>query len=93
MVIVPVLLLLKKLPVKKAHATAILIILPVCLISAFFYFQDADFDLAQTLNVGLGVVAGGVLGASLLKKASNKLITIVFAVLMAAAGVKMLFFS
>ena len=92
MIIVPVLLLLKKLPVKKAHATAILVILPVCLVSAFFYFSVEGFDLLTTLNVGLGVIAGGLLGSLLLKKASNKLITVMFAAVMAAAGVKMLFF-
>ena len=53
---------------------------------------ETPIALTNTLNVGLGVIAGGLLGSLLLKKASNKLITVMFAAVMAAAGVKMLFF-
>ena len=92
MIIVPVLLFLNKLKVKVAHATAILIILPVSIVSSFFYLNFEGFDLGLTVNVGLGVLAGGVIGAFLLKEASNKCITAIFAAVMAAAGIKLLFF-
>ncbi len=92
MVIVPVLLYVNKLTVKAAHATALLVILPVSIVSGIFYLGIDSFDAGLLLNVGLGVLAGGAIGALLLKKASNTLITVIFSVLMAAAGVKLLFF-
>lgn len=92
MIVVPMLvLLLKKYP-KIAHATAILIILPLSLVSGIFYAIFGSFDLAQGVPTSVGVIIGGVLGALLLSKLSSKWITIIFSVAMAVAGVKMLFF-
>ena len=39
-----------------------------------------------------GVLAGGIIGAFLLKKLPPKWVVVIFAVVLAAAGVKMLFF-
>lgn len=92
MIVVPILTIGLSLAVKKAHATALLIILPLSIISAVFYlfFGSGNFEIV--LPVGIGVVLGGVLGAFLLKKLSSKWVVIIFSVLMAAAGVKMLVF-
>lgn len=92
MVIVPVLFWLNRLPVKKAHATALLVILPVSIVSGLFYLNLEGFDLSLFLQVGVGVLVGGVLGALLLKKAPNGFVTVLFALVMLGAGVKLLFF-
>lgn len=92
MIIVPILLWLNHAPVKKAHATALLIILPVSIISGLFYLNLDGFDWSLFWQVGVGVLAGGVLGALLLKKASNHFVAILFALVMLGAGVKLLFF-
>lgn len=92
MITVPVLTMLCGYEPKKAHATAIAVILPVSIISAIIYVIKGYFKLKLTIAVGIGVIAGGILGAVLLKKFSNSVITKIFAVLMLVAGVKLLFF-
>lgn len=92
MIIVPTLVLLLKYNPQNAHATAILIILPISIISTLFYAYFGVFDLGVTLPVSIGVIAGGVIGAFLLSKLSNKWLIIIFSVVMAVAGAKMLFF-
>ena len=59
MVIVPILLWLNHAPVKKAHATALLIILPISIISGLFYLNLEGFDWSLFWQVGVGVLAGG----------------------------------
>ena len=76
---------------KSAHATAILIILPISLVSAVIYIVRGKFVWQTGLPVGAGVIAGGILGALLLSKLSNRIIRLLFALVMLAAGVKLLF--
>lgn len=78
---------------KVAHATAMLIILPISIASAVTYVSNGYFDLTLTLSVGGGVIAGGIIGALLLKKLNSGVIAIIFAVLMMAAGIKLAFFQ
>lgn len=92
MLVVPMLAFLAGMPVKKAHATAILIILPVSALSGIIYAAFGNFTLSAGIPVTAGVLAGGVLGALLLKKLPVKWISVIFAAAMLAAGGKMLFF-
>ena len=92
MVVVPMLVILLKLSPKKAHATAILIILPISVISAVISVVNGHYDLGVGIPTGLGVIAGGILGALALKKINNKNLVKVFAFVMLVAGVKLLFF-
>ncbi len=92
MVVVPMLDKLLKFPAKQAHATAILIILPISVASGLFYLAFGNLDWGLTLPVTAGVVVGGIFGALLLKKLSSKWITLIFSLVMAAAGVKMMIF-
>ena len=93
MIVVPLLVFLLKVKTKIAHATAIAIILPVSVISAVIYFIGGGFDFSVGIPSGIGVVAGGAAGAWLLGKLSSKTVTRVFAAVMFAAGVKLLFFK
>lgn len=92
MLCVPLLdkLLLEK--TKIAHATAMLIILPISVASAITYVVGGCFDFKLTLFVGGGVIAGGIIGALLLKKLNSSVVAVAFALLMIAAGVKLAFF-
>ncbi|MDR3318703.1 MAG: sulfite exporter TauE/SafE family protein [Clostridiales bacterium] len=92
LITVPVLERVAGLKTKSAHATAILIILPITVASAVIYIIAGKFDFGYGLPAGLGVIAGGVLGAAALSKLSNKLIRVAFAAIMLAAGIKLLFF-
>ena len=71
---------------KQAHATAILIILPVSILSFCIYLFGGNFEAKVGIPTALGVLLGGVLGAKLLQKLQSKWVAIVFAVLQGLAG-------
>ena len=91
MVAVPILENFKKMPSKKSHATAIAVMLPFSLISAFIYSINFELDVLNLIILTAAVTVGGVFGSIFLKKLSGKTIRIIFAVVMFAAGVKMFF--
>ena len=92
MIIVPMLIMLLKFEPKNAHATAILIILPLSLVSTLFYVAFGAFNVTVGLPVGAGVVFGGLAGAFLLNKLSAKWLVVIFSIVMLFAGIKMLIF-
>lgn len=92
MLVVPLLIYVLKYPVQKAHATAILIILPLSLLSGIIYASYVNVSVYTLLCVGAGVILGGTVGALVLSKLSSKWLIVIFSVLMALAGGKMLFF-
>ncbi|MBR2384650.1 MAG: sulfite exporter TauE/SafE family protein [Clostridia bacterium] len=92
MIVVPLMTFLLQVQAKKAHATALAVILPITLISAFIYFTSGKFNFAIGVPTGVGVVIGGVIGAWLLGKISAKWLTKVFAIVMLVAGVKSMVF-
>jgi len=74
---------------KTAHASTILVILPITIVSAIMYSLKGHFVMMPSLITMAGVVTGGILGAKLLKKLPAKAIGFVFATLMLAAGIKL----
>ena len=91
MIVVPLLIFLLGLEEKKAHATAILVILPLSITSSIIYITKDGFEF---LNLGLttiGVILGGVFGSLILKKINNTVLRFVFAGIMVVAGIKMMF--
>ena len=87
MIAVPILEKVKKLESKSAHATAIAVMLPFSVISGLVYVFNLDFDWLIVGIMTLAATVGGVLGCFFLKNLSNKVIRIIFAVIMAFAGV------
>lgn len=77
---------------KQAHATAILLILPISAVSFLLYAIRGYYDVAVLVPTALGVTAGGMLGAVLLDKLPVKTVRITFACLQILAGVFLLFF-
>lgn len=90
MICVPALLLMG-LSNKQAQATAILIMLPISIASAIVYYSSGFVDLNMVLYVSIGSVLGGILGAFALKKLSNNVLQYIFAFVVIAAGVRMVF--
>lgn len=90
MLVVPVLTALFNLEEKKAHATAIAVILPLCLVSGIIYCVKGAFVLETGGPSALGIVIGGIAGALLLKSLSNGFLKLLFYGIMLAAGVKMI---
>lgn len=71
---------------KEAHATAILVILPISILSFLLYAFRGFFQGEVSIPAALGVCAGGLLGAKILQKATSKWVGIIFAILQAFAG-------
>jgi uncharacterized membrane protein YfcA len=77
---------------RRAHATAILIILPVSLVSFLFYVFQGAYDTGVLIPTAIGVTAGGLLGAKLLGKLPIKIVGLLFIFFQALAGISLLFF-
>ena len=89
--VVSMLLAIMMLPQKNAQATALLVILPLTVVSAAVYLFKGVVEWEPTLWATLGVVAGGIAGALLLSKLKSDVIKIIFAVVLILGGIKMLF--
>lgn len=90
MVVVPLLKNLLGYDEKRAHATAILVIAPVCAASAITYIINGYYDLGIIIPAAIGSVAGGFFGALLLDKLPEFIVNAVFIAVMLAAGVRMI---
>ncbi len=76
---------------KQAHATAILVILPISLFSFILYALRGFYQAEVLIPTAIGVTAGGFLGAALLGKLPTKKVNFVFAALQLIAGLCLLF--
>ncbi len=88
--VVSMLLTILTLPQKNAQATALLVILPLTVVSAVVYLCKGVVQWQPTLWATLGVVAGGVVGALLLSKLKSDVVKIIFAVVLILGGLKLL---
>ncbi len=91
MISVPLLEKVLKIDNKKSHATAMAVIFPLSIVSAIIYGLNTQIDWLNLLYVTIGVSLGGILGAFLLNKLNNKVIRIIFVLVMLSAGIRMLF--
>jgi uncharacterized membrane protein YfcA len=87
---VPAMVLLLGADEHKAHATAIFIILPLTLVSVFFYIRGSYVDINLTYKVVQGGLVGGFVGAKLLAICPADLLRRIFAVFMILAGLRMI---
>ena len=87
MLLVPILTLFLKMESKLAHATAVFVIAPICLISGLTYVFKGVVDFKILLPVAIGTVIGGVAGTFLLKKLKSDVINIIFWCVMIFSGV------
>ncbi len=91
MIAVPVLEKAGTLGAHSAHATAIAVILPASIVSGIVYLFGGFIRLSVLLPVALGVAAGGFFGAKLLPVLPEKTVSLLFALFMLAAGLRMIF--
>lgn len=75
---------------KSSHATAILVILPICIASAITYIIGGYLRPEIIIPASIGSVAGGLSGALLLNKIPETLLNTIFIAAMLAAGLRLL---
>ena len=90
MIVVPLLNKLFGLEQKKAQATALFVILPISLVSTIVYLSHNSIAFSSGWPVILGIVGGGLVGATLLNKLNNKVVKYIFIFFMLLGGVGML---
>ena len=90
MLAVPALSFLGGLEQHSAHATAIALMLPLCLVATISYTAISAFDFSIVLPTAAGVITGAIIGAALMKRLSSELLSSVFYGLMLLAGLKMI---
>ena len=88
MVLVPLLAGWCGLGQRKAFATSVAIILPMCLVSAAVYWLRVGIDLSAALPYLLGGLAGGFLGGKLFARVPAPLLRRAFALFLLYGGVR-----
>ena len=89
MVLLPA-LLRSGIPPKKAFATCVALILPLCLVSAAVMLLRTDFDWNAALPYLIGGAFGGLLGGKFFRKVSPQWLKRLFPAFMIYGGVRYL---
>lgn len=92
MVLVPLLIDQCGLDQRKAFATSVAIILPLCALSSVIYFFRGGLEFSAALPYLAGGLVGGLTGGILFKKLNMNWLRRAFALLILYGGVKSLFF-
>lgn len=87
MLVVPLLRLIFKQSPKVAHSTAVLVILPVSLVSSIAYLVSGQMQFDILWPVMIGTVLGGLSGTFLLTKLKNTVIVLLFSLVMIGSGI------
>lgn len=88
--LVPALQKFFKMETHKSHATALTVILPLSILSAFFYVKAGSIDWRVVLWITAGGVPGGFVGAMLLNRLPAKWLHRIFGAFIIAAALKMI---
>lgn len=75
---------------KEAQINAVATILPITIISSIIYLFNGNVNFSNALIYVIPGLLGSVAGTLLIKKLSNKFLTVVFGGFMIYAGVRML---
>lgn len=78
---------------RKAFATSVAVILPLCILSSAIYLFRGSLELAPALPYLLGGALGGLLGGRLFKGLNMVWLRRGFALLILYAGVRSAFFA
>ncbi len=74
---------------KEAQINAVGTILPITIISSIIYLINGNVNFSDTYIYLLPGLLGSIIGTFVIKKTSNNLLTIIFALFMIWAGVRM----
>lgn len=92
MILVPLLTGRCGLDQRKAFATSVAVILPLCVLSSIIYYFRGGLDFMAALPYLAGGLVGGFIGGRVFKKLDMKWLRRAFALLILYGGVKSLFF-
>ncbi|MBE7011935.1 MAG: sulfite exporter TauE/SafE family protein [Ruminococcaceae bacterium] len=90
-IVVPALEKFLDFPQKKAHGTAVGIILIMSIASAVIYVLRGKFNFSLWIPVTVGGCIGGIIGGKLLSKIAGKWLRTIFGVVIIITSIKMIF--
>ncbi|HHT16657.1 MAG TPA: sulfite exporter TauE/SafE family protein [Papillibacter sp.] len=88
MVLVPLLIGWIKMDQRKAFASSVFIILPLCAVSAVVYLLRTEFDFLRALPYLMGGLVGGFIGGKIFGKIPTALLHRLFGILLIIGGVR-----
>ena len=88
MILVPLLTRWAGLEDKKAFATSIAIIAPMCLTSILLYWYQGQLDLASALPYLAGGLLGGLLGGTLFRRMSPQVLHKLLGIFILYGGIR-----
>lgn len=91
LILVPAFIYLLKMEDKKARGTAVCCILPMVITSSIFYYKQNYINWKIGIYCAIGGIAGGIIGAKLLKKIPTKYVRMLFTAFLLYVSFKMLF--
>lgn len=77
----------------RAHATSLASMFPIAVAGAVSFALAGDVDLRLGIAVGIGGVAGSLVGASVMHRLSTRSLSIFFGLVILGAGIRMIFSS
>lgn len=75
---------------KQAHASSLLVIAPISLVSVFVYSSGGYIQWQDSLPLLIGSVIGGVAGAFFLDKINKKVLEWIFTGIIIFSGIRMI---
>lgn len=93
LILIPLFVHFFNLSEKQSRATTVFCILPMVIVTAFFYQSNNYIDWKIGILCSIGGIIGGFLGATLLNKIKPKYLKLIFAIFLLYAGSKIAFFS
>jgi uncharacterized membrane protein YfcA len=88
-ILVPSMVFILGMEEHKAHATAILVILPLTMLSTVIYLKNSYVDWPIALRIISGGLIGSVIGAKLLNKIPSSVLRKIFGGFMIIAAIRM----
>lgn len=76
---------------KKAHATSICIILPICILSSVMYINSGRASILEAMPYMVWGIVGSIIGAFILSKIKTKLLRKIFGVFVIWAAFQLIF--
>jgi uncharacterized membrane protein YfcA len=76
---------------KEAQINAVATILPITIISAIIYLINGNVKISDTYIYLIPGLLGSILGTFVIRKTSNKFLTIFFSIFMIWAGMRLFF--
>lgn len=75
---------------KETKATAIFCILPMVIVSSFFYEFGSCIDMKVALLCAFGAIIGTIIGSKLLNKLKPKYLKIIFIIFLFYSGIRII---